>query len=247
MITLNEIKTKIDSKTKPIGSLGILESIATQLSKIQNNLNPTLSCPTIFIFAGDHGIAKHGVSAYPQEVTWQMVHNFVQGGAAINVLARQHQIVVKIVDTGVNYDFKGLNGLIHASVGNGTKSFLTSKAMTKYEFELCLKNGKNIIRQHLTHHSTNIIGFGEMGIGNTSAASLIMHCLTKIPLQDCIGKGTGLNDSQLTHKQSILSQSLVFHSTLDKNDVHAVMQTFGGFEITTMVAAILESYEHNLC
>ncbi len=205
------IQHKINLKTKPLGALGKLEGLALQICKIQNSLEPVLSSPTIFVLAGDHGIAKSGVSAYPQEVTWQMVYNFLGNGAAINVFAKQHGISLHIVDTGVNKDFDNHPALIHLKVGFGTKNFLNEEAMTKQELEMCFANGKKIVQDLKKSSDCNVVGFGEMGIGNTSSAALIMHCITKIPLDRCIGKGTGLDDAQLESKKGILLEAIQLH------------------------------------
>lgn len=246
MISLAEIQHKIDFKTKPLGALGDLESLALQICRVQNTLSPQLIEPLIVVFAADHGIANEGVSAYPQDVTWQMVLNFLNGGAAINVFANQHQIKVKIVDTGVNKDFGDIEQLISCKVNYGSRNFLNQKALTIKELELCFENGRGVVKNHLASNNTNIIGFGEMGIGNTSSAAMLMHCLTDVPLKNCIGRGTGLNDAQYLQKQSILTQALNFHKNIDKNNILEVLQTFGGFEIATMVAALQESYDNNL-
>ena len=202
------IQHKIDFKTKPLGALGRLEEIALQICLIQNTDKPQLINPHILIFASDHGIAKEGVSAYPQDVTWQMVYNFLSGGAAINTFAKQHNIQVKVIDAGVNKEFETLPNLISAKVDYGTKSFLHDKAMTKPQLEECRKQAKLIVNEVVEITHSNIIGFGEMGIGNTSSASLIMNCLTGIDLKDCIGRGTGLDDQQLTKKHEILNRAL---------------------------------------
>ncbi len=245
MIAKETIQHKIDSKTKPIGALGYLEQIAMQICTIQQTLEPKLIEPTIFLFAADHGIAKDGVSAYPQEVTWQMVFNFLQNGAAINVFAKQNNIDIKIVDAGVNHDFENHTNLISAKVNRGTKSFLREKAMSSSELGQCFINGKNIIQEFKKLSPCTIVGFGEMGIGNTSSASLLMHCFTGIPLKECIGKGTGLNDAQILHKQNILQEAFDFHK-IDCKNPKEVLQTFGGFEIGSTTASMLESYEQNL-
>ena len=247
MATLSkeDIQHTIDFKTKPLGSLGQLESLALQICLVQNSLSPTLISPTIFLFAGDHGIANDGVSAYPQDVTWQMVFNFLNGGAAINVFSKQHGIEVHVVDAGVKKDFENIPGLIHAKVNEGTKSFLKEKAMSSSELEQCLSNGKRIIQEFKKTSACTIIGFGEMGIGNTSSAALLMHCFTNIPLEKCIGKGTGLNEEQFLHKQNILRQAFDAHH-INLQDTYEVLQTFGGFEIASMASAMLESFEQNL-
>ena len=236
------IQHKIDFKTKPLGALGRLEEIALQICLIQNTDKPELINPHILIFAADHGIAKEGVSAYPQDVTWQMVYNFLGGGAAINVFAKQHHIEVKVIDAGVNKEFDSLPNLISAKVDYGTQSFLNGKAMTVAQLEECKKQATLIVNDVITTTTSNIIGFGEMGIGNTSSASLIMHCLTGIDLKDCIGRGTGLDDEQLRKKYEILSKALT-NNKLDTHLPYDVLQTFGGFEIAMIAEGMLEAYE----
>lgn len=244
-MTFNEqIIHKINYKTKPLGALGQLEDLAHQICKVQNTLSPCLLNPTIFLFAADHGIANEGVSAYPQEVTWQMVMNILGQGAGVNVFANQHKIALKVVDAGVNKEFGKVDGLIDKKVGMGTKSFLREKAMTRQEMIQCISNGKNLINEYLKNTECNILGFGEMGIANTSSASMLMHFFTDIPLEMCVGKGTGLDEQQLLRKLDVLEKSKALHA-LAKDDVEVILQTFGGFEILTMLGAMLESFAQN--
>lgn len=238
-----ELIHKINYKTKPLGALGILEKIAIQIGKIQNTTSPKLLNPHIVVFAADHGIANEGVSAYPQEVTFQMVYNFIKGGAAINVFAKQHNINLKIVDAGVNYNFEKTEKLIDAKIEMGTKNFLSEKAMTKKQMEKCFENGKKIVEK-IVKDNCNIIGFGEMGIGNTSSAALIMSNLCNYPIEKCVGRGTGLSDLQLQNKISILKKAQKFHLEIE-NPID-VLQTFGGFEIAQMFGAMLEAFEQNM-
>ena len=239
----NEIKNLIDSKTKPIGSLGLLENIAYKICLIQKSKKPSLINPQIIIFAGDHGIATAGVSKYPQEVTHQMVKNFLNGGAAINVFSQNNSIGLQIVDSGVNYSFDKNKYLINKKIDYGTKSFLTDRAMTNSQLQKCLKSGKEII-QKISSSKSNIVGFGEMGIGNTSSASIIMSYLLNIPLEKCVGSGTGLNKNQLKMKLSILKEAQNFHGEID--DPYEVLEAFGGFEIAQMCSAMIESYKKNM-
>jgi nicotinate-nucleotide--dimethylbenzimidazole phosphoribosyltransferase len=237
------LQHKIDFKTKPLGSLGVLEKLALQIGTVQNTLSPTLQNPSIVIFAADHGIAKEGVSAYPQEVTFQMVMNFLQNGAAINAFSNQNNINLKVVDAGVNFDFETSEKIIHKKVAKGTKSFLNQKAMTEAELQLCFENGKAIVTE-LFNNNCNVVGFGEMGIGNTSSATMLMSYLCNLPIEKCVGRGTGLNDVQLENKISILKQAQSFHGT--KENPTEVLQTFGGFEIAQMCGAMLAAYENNM-
>jgi len=237
------LQTKIDQKTKPLGSLGQLESLALQIGLCQSTLTPSLNKPCILIFAGDHGIVESGVSAYPQAVTAQMVANFLSGGAAISVFARQHKLELLIVDAGVNADLASHPRLIDAKVGKGTLNFLTHPAMTTVQCTQALQAGAELVlQQH--HNDCNCIGFGEMGIGNTSSAALLMHCLTAMPLVQCVGRGTGLNDDQLQNKLNVLQQALNRHKGI--TEPLDVLTTFGGFEIAMMVGAYLKAAESGM-
>ena len=242
-----QIQHKIDFKTKPLGALGMLEKLALQIGTVQNTLSPTLTKPAIVVFAADHGIATSGVSAYPQEVTFQMVMNFLAGGAAINVFSKQHNINLKVVDAGVNFDFEPNlyqnQHLINAKIAHGTQNFLTQKAMTQTQLEQCFQASKNIV-DDLANDGCNVVGFGEMGIGNTSAATLIMSNLCHLPIEKCVGRGTGLNDAQLQNKIEILTKAQSFHGNI--TDPKEVLKTFGGFEIAQMCGAILAAFDKNM-
>ena len=163
-----------------------------RIGLIQGRLEPVLQDPVMLVFAGDHGIAKAGVSPYPQEVTAQMVLNFLSGGAAINVFCRQHALKFLVVDAGVNSDFDKHPLLIDAKIRKGTDSFLEAPAMSLDECRLCLKRGAELAKS-MPRDSCNVIGFGEMGIGNTSSSALLMHKVTGLPLEVCVGRGTGLD------------------------------------------------------
>lgn len=235
-----QLQQKIDLKTKPTKALGLLETIAHQIGTIQQSLSPSLNQPTIVVFAGDHGVANAGVSAYPQEVTFQMVMNFLQGGAAINVFSQQHGITLEVVDAGVNFDFDPSLNLIHQKIGKGTANFLETTAMTKTELQACLEAGKAVTQQ-VASNGSNMIGFGEMGIGNTSAAAMLMSYLCDLPIEDCVGRGTGLDDRGYQKKVALLQKAQNFHGIID--DPMTVLQTFGGFEMAQMVGAMLAAYE----
>ncbi|MBL3657281.1 nicotinate-nucleotide--dimethylbenzimidazole phosphoribosyltransferase [Fulvivirga sp. 2943] len=238
-----DIRNKIDLKTKPIGALGLLEDTAFTIARIQQTLTPSLNAPTIAVFAGDHGIAKTGlVNPYPQEVTYQMVMNFVKGGAAINVLSKQNNIDIKIIDAGVNYDFGTVDKLIDAKIAYGTANYLEGPAMTQAQCEQAIAKGAEII-QSIFNKGSNVVGFGEMGIGNTSAASLLMSVICDIPIADCVGKGTGANQEQLAGKIKTLQQVLEKHQDLDKANPIAILSTFGGFEIAQICGGMLKAAE----
>ncbi|MCE3075849.1 nicotinate-nucleotide--dimethylbenzimidazole phosphoribosyltransferase [Chryseobacterium gwangjuense] len=239
----DELQHKIDFKTKPLGALGFLEQLAHKIGLVQQTASPKLIKPHMVVFAADHGIATAGVSAYPQEVTYQMVMNFLGGGAAINVFCRQNGTDIKIVDAGVNFDFpEGLN-LIDKKVRKSSRNILDEPAMTVEEYQLALENGKSVVEE-IAETGCNIIGFGEMGIGNTSASSLMMSQLFNIPIADCVGRGTGLNDAQLQNKIEILSKSIEKYPNLETAD--KIAQTFGGLEIAQMMGAMEEAYRQNM-
>ena len=240
---IDKLQKKINLKTKPIGALGLLEKLALQIGNIQQSLSPSLNNPAIVVFSGDHGIANESVSAYPQEVTHQMVFNFVNDGAAINVFSKQYDINVYIVDAGVNFNFKNHEKIIDNKISYGTKSFLKSKAMQSEEYDRCIINGKTIVKD-IALQGTNIIGFGEMGIGNTSSSSIIMSYICNYPIKDCIGRGTGINDKQLKNKIKILEESKGFHGSL--NNIEDILSTFGGYEMVQMCGAMLEAYNQNM-
>jgi nicotinate-nucleotide--dimethylbenzimidazole phosphoribosyltransferase len=238
-----QLQHKIDFKTKPLGALGTLEKIALQIGCLQNTLTPTLTNPTIIIFAADHGIANKGVSAYPQEVTFQMVMNFLQGGAAINVFAAQNNIYLKVVDAGVNFDFPANEKLVDLKIGKGTKSFLADKAMSETQIMECIIAPHYHIKK-LHEEGCNVIGFGEMGIGNTSAATMLMSNFCNLPIEECVGRGTGLNDEQLKKKIDILKRAKDFHGEI--TDPMQALQAFGGFEIAQMCYAMQRAYDYNM-
>ena len=232
------IQTKIDQKTKPLGSLGYLEALAFQISRIQTSLTPELRAPHILVFAADHGIVKHGVSAFPQDVTWQMVLNFLNGGAAINVFARQHEIALKVIDVGVNHQLPERKDLVNAKVAFGTADMTVEKAMSSEVCEKAMLVGKNQV-ENIWKNGSNVVGFGEMGIGNTSSASLIMSRILELPVSDCVGRGTGLNNTQLQKKISILTKVSEYHQAAKQPQ--EILESFGGLEIAAMVGAMLEA------
>lgn len=227
----------INHKTKPLGSLGLLESLAKQIGLVQRTIHPEIRQPAILVFAADHGIVAENVSAYPQSVTWQMVENFLAGGAAINVFARQHQCDLKIVDAGINHVFDNHPGLLDRKIGSATRNFAHMPAMDFDECVAAMQAGADLV-DGLTG---NVVGFGEMGIGNTTSASTIMHKITGLPVADCVGAGTGLSPEGVRHKQEVIERAVAFHkgvvSPLD------VLATFGGFEIAMMVGAMRRAAE----
>ena len=239
------LKNKINNKTKPLGSLGQLEQLALQVGRIQHTLTPTFSKPHILVFAGDHGAAKAGVSAFPQDVTWQMVENFLAGGAGINVFARLNGLGLKVIDAGVAHDFGSRDGLIDAKTAPGTRNYIVEPAMSAAECAAALAKGAEISRA-LADEGCNVLGFGEMGIGNTASASLITHALTGSLLVDCVGRGTGLDDAGLARKRDLLAQAATRAALPANADAMAVLAEFGGFEIVMMAGAMLGAAERGM-
>ena len=194
----------IDHKTKPLGSLGRLESLALQLGLIQGREQVELVQPQMVVFAGDHGLAARGVSAFPSDVTWQMVENFLAGGAAVSVLARQHGLALTVVDAGVAKDIAPRDGLQIRKIAPGTADASQGPAMTLAQCQAALNAGAEVVRSL----PGNAVLLGEMGIGNTSSAALIMSRLLDLPLSQCVGRGTGLDDDGLQRKLAVLMQAL---------------------------------------
>ncbi|MEI7465665.1 MAG: nicotinate-nucleotide--dimethylbenzimidazole phosphoribosyltransferase, partial [Burkholderiales bacterium] len=179
------LQHRIDQKTKPLGSLGRIELLALQIGLILRSEQPVLTQPQMVVFAGDHGIAAHGVSAYPSEVTWQMVENFLAGGAAVSVLARQHGLALTVVDAGVRHEFTPRKGLLNRKIAPGTADALIGPAMSEVQCTKAVSAGRDVVREL----PGNALLLGEMGIGNTSSAALLLAQLTGEPIERCIGRG----------------------------------------------------------
>ncbi len=244
-----ELQQKIDRKTKPTGALGRLEDLALQLGLIQRRLDPAIRHPHVLVCAGDHGAAKAGVSAYPQDVTWQMVENFLAGGAAINALAGLAGMQLVVADAGVAHEFGARDGLRNLKVGaGGTANYLDGAAMSEAECALALSRGADLARE-IGASGCNVLAFGEMGIGNTASASLLTHCITGLPLADCVGRGTGLDDAGLARKQALLAQALAKWQERPSaggatgEDAYRILARFGGFEIAMLAGAMLAAAE----
>jgi len=229
------LQRRIDGKTKPQGSLGKLEALMLRLGLILGSETPQLQAPQLMVFAGDHGLATRGVSAYPSDVTWQMVENFLAGGAAVSVLARQHGLALTVVDAGVAHDFAPRPGLVIAKIAPGTADSSCGPAMSLDQCVTAIAAGKNLLRQR----PGNALLLGEMGIGNTSAAALLLARLEGLPVERCTGRGTGLDDAQLARKTAILAEVLSRHASA--TEPLAALAAFGGFEIAMMVGAVLQA------
>jgi nicotinate-nucleotide--dimethylbenzimidazole phosphoribosyltransferase len=229
------LQHRLDNKTKPLGSLGRLETLAQRIALILGSESPELNAPQLVVFAGDHGLAARGVSAYPSDVTWQMVQNFLAGGAAVSVLARQHGIGLTVVDCGVAHDFEPQPGLLIRKLGHGTADALAGPAMSAGACAQALANGADLVKGL----PGNALLLGEMGIGNTSAAAMLLARLGGLAVADCTGAGTGLDAEAVQRKIGILSEVLARHSLAV--EPLAALAAFGGFEIATMVGAVLQA------
>ena len=229
---------KIDNKTKPLGALGKLEDMAVQASLIQKNLNPRLDRKAIFVFAGDHGITEEGVSAFPSEVTGQMVANFLQGGAAINVLCRHYGTDLYVVDMGVNADFPDHPKLFQKKIRKGTRNFALEEAMTAGEAKEAVTRGMEVFLHENAKSRIDIVGLGEMGIGNTTSASAIISAVTGISPSEATGRGTGLDDKGMERKAEIIYNALQYHKP-DPRDGMDILRKIGGYEIAGIAGAVL--------
>lgn len=235
----HRIRQSLDSKTKPRKSLGDLEDLAFRIARIQQTNRPQISAPGVLIFAADHGITKYqDVSAYPREVTGQMVANILNGGAACSVLARQHRTPLQVVDAGVDADLPEGPGLVLQSFGRGTADMFIEPAISEELLQPLLETGARCIDDFRQLHPLDLFLPGEMGIGNTSSAALITHYISDIPLNELINKGTGLQGEQLERKKQILNKVADLHRG---QDLPKCITAVGGFEIIMMAGAMLRA------
>ena len=236
-LLLAEAQKKLDNKTKPIGSLGRLEEFARRFAAISGSLNPSTSGKVIYTFAGDHGIVEEGISAFPKEVTPQMVYNFLRGGAGVNVLARHAGADVRVVDVGVDHDFEPRDGLIVRKVARGTKNFTRDAAMTRDEALAAINVGIEMARAAKAE-GLAMVGTGEMGIGNTTPSSAIIAVISGKSVREVTHRGTGINDTALQHKIEVIERGLALNrpNPLDPLDV---LTKVGGLEIAGIAGLVL--------
>ncbi len=240
----DRIRQRIDQKTKPLGALGRLEDVALQIARIQQTETPQLRNPHVLVFAADHGLAAEGVSAYPADITYGMVKNFIAGGAAINVFCRQNDLQLLVCDVGVNGTFaENTPAFVKYKIRSGTRNMRYEPAMTPDECAAALDAGRTLVNG-LAYRDCNVVGFGEMGIGNTSAAALLMHRLTGLPLEQCVGRGTGLDDTGLTHKRAVLQAVADRHA--DRSDPLDILAAMGGLEIAAIVGGMQQAAENGM-
>jgi nicotinate-nucleotide--dimethylbenzimidazole phosphoribosyltransferase len=240
----------LNNKTKPLGSLGRLEDVALKIGQILGSTAPVLDQPQMVVFAGDHGLTARGISAFPSDVTWQMVENFLAGGAAVSVLSRQNGIALTVVDCGVKHDFlaglpagkdgssptrAGLQVRKAAGAELGTADSSVQSAMTTAQCNAALQHGMDLVKAL----PGNALLLGEMGIGNTSAASLLLSRLAGLDIAMCTGAGTGLDAPAVLRKTEVLREVLALHA--NAKAPLEVLAAMGGFEIATMVGAVLQA------
>ena len=234
---IRETQARLDNKTKPPGSLGRLEEFACRYVAITGNPAPRTIKKAIFTFAGDHGIVAEGVSAFPKEVTPQMVLNFLNGGAGMNVLARHAGADVRVVDVGVDYDFEPHPGLIARKVARGTRNFAKGPAMTGDEAVAALEVGIDLANE-AARDGYSLIGTGEMGIGNTTPSSAIIAVLSGRSVSDVTHRGTGINDAALDNKIRVIRDGIDMNSP-NPDDPLDVLTKVGGLEIAGIAGLVL--------
>jgi nicotinate-nucleotide--dimethylbenzimidazole phosphoribosyltransferase len=232
----NEIQARLDDLTKPQGSLGRLEELARRYCLITGKDKPVLRNKIIFTCAGDHGVTKEGVSAFPSAVTPQMVYNFLRGGAGVNVLARQAGARVIVVDMGVDHDFEPAEGLEIRKIAHGTANIAAGPAMTREQAEAAILAGVELVEKY--KDGLDIIGTGDMGIGNTTPSSAIVSVITGTDPELVTGRGTGIDDTSLKSKVATIKRAIAVNSP-DRHDALDVLTKVGGFEIGGIAGVVL--------
>ncbi|GGP70267.1 nicotinate-nucleotide--dimethylbenzimidazole phosphoribosyltransferase [Shewanella saliphila] len=263
------IEHKINQKTKPLGALGQLESLALQIARVQYsresewiNAQPDrtestvteskaatcsplyINKPTMLVFAADHGIAAHGVSIAPSEVTTQMVHNFIHGGAAINVFCRQVGFALEVIDCGILQPLASDCGVVNQRLGAGTQAMHLQPAMSLAQVRQGFEFAKHLVKRHVDN-GCSMIALGEMGIGNTSAAAAVMAAVLNLDVELCVGRGTGIDDATLNKKVTLINQAIDLHRN-ELTSIESILAHLGGFEIVQMTGAILAAAEQKI-
>ena len=241
MITTQVLQRRLDTRTKPQGSLGALESLALQLGSVLQTETPVLRSPAVFVFAADHGIAADAVSAFPQSVTAQMLENYRNEGAAINVLSNQHGLDLTVVDAGVIPPAGARKARPPSWIAPGTRNFRFEPAMSTEQCTRAIETGRTFATDAIARGS-NALLLGEMGIGNTACAAMLLHRRTDWPLADCVGRGTGLDDAALERKRQLLAESSA-RCPQGLSPFETLVQ-FGGFELAMLTGVMLEVARH---
>ncbi|QPA32451.1 nicotinate-nucleotide--dimethylbenzimidazole phosphoribosyltransferase [Thermaerobacillus caldiproteolyticus] len=238
-----EVSAYVDQLTKPVGSLGRLEQLAIELAEMTSSSFPTVTPPGVLVFAADHGVVKEGVSAFPQEVTAQMVMNFVNGGAAINVFSRQIGATFAVVDVGVATDIQS-EEVIHQKIRYGTNNFCEKEAMSKEEAEKSILVGYEQANEMIKQGIRCLI-VGEIGIGNTTTSSAILAVLSKKEVEQLVGGGTGIAEEKIVHKRQVIRRALMLHAP-NPSDPIEILEKIGGLEIAAMTGAMLAAAEKRI-
>jgi len=241
---MKEAQKRLDSLTKPQGSLGRLEELAKKVVGITREQMPDLDGKVVIVMAGDHGVVEEGVSAYPKEVTGQMVLNFIRGGAAINVLARHVGARVVIVDMGTAADFEKETRVVNKKIGYGTKSFLKGPAMTRDEAIQSIESGIEVVEE-IGKGKLDILAIGDMGIGNTTSSSAIIAALSGCSVREVTGRGTGIDDEALNRKIQVIEEGISINMP-DPKDAIDVLSKVGGFEIGGLAGCVLAAAAHKI-
>ena len=229
----------LDDKVKPPGSLGRLENLAVELAVLLDTLAPRLDRGRVLVFAADHGVSVEGVSAYPREVTAQMLRTFAGGGAAITVLARALGFEVEVVDVGVDAELEPLSGVVDAKVRRGSRNLRREPAMTPAELEAALAEGRAAVHR-ASEDGVEVVGLGDMGIGNTTAAAALLSACTGRPAADTVGRGTGVDDQRLARKVAVVECALALHAPCG-GDARRALAALGGLEIAALAGAAIEA------
>jgi nicotinate-nucleotide--dimethylbenzimidazole phosphoribosyltransferase len=237
-------RARQDTLTKPTGSLGRLEDLSIQLAGVQGKARPQIKNKAIIVMVADHGVVAEGTSAYPQEVTAQMVLNFVRGGAAINVLSRQIGARVTVVDIGIAGKTSAFMGIVHQKLMAGTANMCQEPAMTPDMAKKSIETGIEIVKAEI-NKGLDIVATGEMGIGNTTASAAICAVMTGRPVAEVTGRGTGLDDKQLQHKIEVINKALELHKP-DSTKPLEVLAKIGGLEIGGLAGVILGAAAHRV-
>ncbi|MBI5301252.1 MAG: nicotinate-nucleotide--dimethylbenzimidazole phosphoribosyltransferase [Chloroflexi bacterium] len=234
---LNAARARQDQLTKPQGAMGRLETLSIQLAGITAQPRPRFKQPAVIMMAGDHGVARQGVSAYPAEVTPQMVFNFLQGGAAINVLARHVGARVVVVDMGVASDMPAHPNLVNAKIALGTRDFSVGPAMTREEAQRAVEAGIRVVT-HEIERGVDIVGTGDMGIGNTTPSAAIASVITRRAVREVTGRGTGVDDAGLARKVAMIERAIQVNQP-NASDALDVLGDVGGFEIAGLAGVMI--------
>jgi len=235
---LEDANERLANQARPAGSLGMLEPVSARLAAIFGTLDVRLDSKAIVTCAGDHGVTEEGVSLFPQEVTAQMVFNFVNQGASINVLAKHAGARVKVADLGVNFDFEADLPIFHKKIGKGTANFAAVPAMSREDAVRSVEAGIEIVNELLAEGPLDILGTGDMGIGNTTPSSAVIAALSGIPVEKLTGRGTGIDDAALTNKIRVIEKALELHQP-DPKDPLDVLAKVGGFEIGGLAGLVI--------